>query len=199
MHILTYCIIFEKAKAEFFLFFFGGSGALGIGGNQIPKILKEYENIKALGGGSTKGGEILECNFLATIGYPEPLRKNDIEEIIQNCPSVDKIIAKGQKKTYIAKLGYVEKEAFDEVMASSNPLARFAVFEAIAGGGASTVASPDEFKLKIASWKESDGLETFKSDLLKAALKRYSAFAVFAFLILLVLDLIIESGSDAFL
>ena len=127
------------------------------------------------------------------------MRTKDIEQIIQNCPSVDKILAKGPKKTYIAKLGYVEKEAFDEVMASSNPLARFAVFEAIAGGGASTVASPDEFKSKIASWKESNGLEAFKSDLFKASLKKYSAFAVFAFLIFLVLDLIVESGIDAFL
>ena len=32
----------SEAKGAFFFFFFAGSGALGIGGAQIPKLLAEY-------------------------------------------------------------------------------------------------------------------------------------------------------------
>ena len=180
------------------MFFFGGSGALGIGGAQVPKILKEYDSIRALGGGSTLGGDNLDCNALATIGYPEPLKIKDIEQVIKECPPVDQILAKGEKKTYLAQLGYVERSAFDEVLKNCNPLARYAIFEALTGGGGSNVVSPTELVSKIEAWRNGDGLELFKGELLKANLKKFSAYAVFAFLIALVLDLVIESGINAF-
>ena len=187
-----------QAKAEFILFFFGGSGALGIGGAQVPKILKEYDGIRALGGGSTLGGDDLDCNPLATLGYPEPLKIKDIQQIIKECPPVDQILAKGLKKTYMAQLGYVEKGAFDEVLKNCNPLARYAIFEALSGGGGANVVSPTQLTSKIDAWRNGDGLDLFKGELLNANLKKFSAFGVFAFLIALVLDLVIESGFNAF-
>jgi hypothetical protein len=44
-----------------------------------------------------------------------------------------------------------------------------------------------------------DGINKFKNDLLVANAKKYSAYAVFGFLILLVIDLVVESGRNAFL
>lgn len=51
----------------------------------------------------------------------------------------------------------------------------------------------------IRAWKGKDGLEAFKSAMLLANARKYSAYAVFFFLIALVFDLIIESGANAFL
>ena len=190
----------EQAKVEFYFFFFGGSGALGIGGAQVPKLLKEADYIKSLGGGSSLGGDDLSVSPIATFGYPEPLKIKDLEQVFQQCPSVEVLLTKGPKKTYLAQQGYVERGAFIECLPTCNPLAIYAVFEAISGGSGASVATPKDVREKLDFYKNTEfGLETFKNDLLSANLKKLSAYSVFGFLIALVLDLIIESGIAAFL
>jgi hypothetical protein len=109
------------------------------------------------------------------------------------------MLSKGEKKTYLSQLGYIERNAFDKSFSfDTNPLARYAIFEALSGGGGSDVVSPEGIQEKINSWKL-DKLSSFKSELLKSSLKKQSAYLVFVFLIGLVLDLIIESGINAFL
>lgn len=187
----------SEAKGEFYFFFFGGSGALGIGFKQIPELLKEAETVKALANGKTLGGEALQCTPLATIGYPEPLRVADVQKIVDKMPSMQKISDNGAKKSYMAQLGYLEREAFYKTLPDCNPLALYAAFDAMAGGGGD-LAAPGEAQAMVSRWK-TDGLDSFKGDLLKATVKKYSAYVVFAFLIALVLDLIVESGINAFL
>ncbi len=142
---------------------------------------------------------MLDCSPIATIGYPEPLRVSDVQKIISNIPAVEKILAKGEKKTYLAQMGYVERKAFEDCLPGCNPLAIYAVFEAISGGGGAGVASPIDVVQKVKLWRESDGIGNFKNELLKSSIKKNLAFIVFAFLISVVLDLIIESGVNAFL
>lgn len=86
---------------EFFLFFFGGSGALGIGGAQIPKLLDQFKAISALKGGVTLGGEDLDVSPIALIGYPEPLKTNDILSIINKFPSIDTILSKVRSVAFL--------------------------------------------------------------------------------------------------
>ena len=64
----------SEARGAFFFFFFAGSGALGIGGAQIPKLLEEYKEIAKLAGGPSNGGEDLSLNFAQSFGYPEPIK-----------------------------------------------------------------------------------------------------------------------------
>lgn len=64
-------------------------------------------------------------------------------------------------------------------------------------GGGGDLAAPTDAAIMITKWKK-EGLEGFKNSLLRANFRKYSAYSVFAFLILLVLDLIVESGSNAF-
>ena len=71
--------------------------------------------IKKLGGSPiTEGGEDLDCNFIATIGYPEPLKVQDVQKIIDNAPYVEKILAAGNKKSYMAQIGYLERQGFND-------------------------------------------------------------------------------------
>lgn len=136
----TECILkkvdIAEARAEFWFFFFAGSGALGIGIAQIPKILKIYDEISQLGGSDlTLGGEDAPTNPIATIGYPEKMKANDINQIIKDAPSSEVIASLCEKKSYLASLGYLEQQAFYKALPDSNPLAKYAIFEAMTAGG----------------------------------------------------------------
>ena len=187
----------SQSSKEFYFFFFAGSGALGIGGAQLPKILKEYDAIKALGGAVSDGGADLDISPLATLGFPEPLKVADIEKIIRQAPSADAVLAAGEKKSYMASLGYLEQKAFYKLLPDCNPLARYAAFEAIASGSGN-LCTPGDYDRCISEWRSPGGLDNFSGALLKASTKRLSAYAFFAFLIGLVIDLIAETGSSAF-
>ena len=85
-----------------------------------------------------KGGPELEVNPLATLGFPEPLKVADVKYVIDKLPSVEEMLKKGPKKSYMAQLGYVEREGFNAALpADSNPLVAYAAFEALAKGGGS--------------------------------------------------------------
>ena len=74
-----------------------------------------WTEIKQLGGSSvTEGGDDLDCNFIATIGYPEPLKIKDVQKVIDQCPYVEKILAAGKKKSYMAQIGYLERQGFND-------------------------------------------------------------------------------------
>lgn len=194
----------SQARGEFYFFFFAGSGALGIGFAQLPKLLEQYQAVQDLAGGPTAGGETVECGPLATIGYPEPLRKADVQYILDNMPSTQAISAKGKKASYMSQLGYLEREAFYQCLPKANPLAMYAVFEALAEGSGD-LAAPQTVSAIYETWQQQKAVETggdvkaFSNALQKAFFRKYSAYTVFLFLIGLVLDLIIESGIQGFL
>ena len=98
----------------------------------------------------------------------------------------------------MAQLGYMERIGFDRSLPTSNPLARYAIFDAINGGGGD-LAAPSDAVQKLQKWRGENGIEEFKSDLLVSTFKKYSAYIFFFGLIALVFDLIIETGSNAFL
>lgn len=187
-----------QAKGEFFFFFFGGSGALGIGGAQIPKLLEEYNNVQKLGGSDiTQGGPDLEASGLATIGYPEKLKQADIQQIIDEMPDMQVVLDAGPKRNFLAKQGYLEREGLAAALPQCNPLALYAVFDAMSKGGGD-MANPAEAAEAYKNWKD-NGLQAFASDLTSANGRKYAAFGVFFFLIFIVLELIVESGINAFL
>lgn len=187
----------QQAQNEFFFFFFGGSGALGIGAAQIPNLLAEFNDMKALAGGPSKGGEALQCSPIATLGFPEPLREGDIEYIIANLPTVEQIDSKGKKLTFIAKNGGLERDAFAECLPEdTNPLAMYAAFEALAKGNAN-FANPVDARTIMDEWKQG-GVDAFAESFNSSKTIRFSAYSFFAFLLALVFDLVIESGLNAF-
>ena len=65
-------------------------------------------------------------------------------------------------------------------------------------GGGGDLATPTDAAVMITKWKK-EGTDAFKFSLLRGNFRKYSAYGVFAFLILLVLDLIVESGTNAFI
>ena len=89
---------------------------------------------------NSTGGPVLEASPLATIGFPESLKISDVQYIIDKIPSIEVILKKGPKKSYIAQMGYLEREGFNAALpADSNPLALYAAFDALAKGGGRTI------------------------------------------------------------
>ena len=72
------------------------------------------------------------------------------------------------------------------------------VFDAMASGNGDLISQVSA-DLQIQKWKQVNGIEEFKKDLLISALKKGSAYLTFVGLITLVVDLIVESGMNAFL
>ena len=186
-----------QAKGECFFFFFGGSGALGIGFAQLPKLIKDWNRIRKLNG-PTVGGAPLVLGPIATLGYPEMLRVGDVQKIIDDMPEIETIVQNGPKNNYVAQLGYIEREGFIKCFSNdTNPLALQAVYDALSEGGGD-LASPVQFKRILDEWTYT-GIEGFKKSLTLGQARKYSAIGVFFFLIALVIDLIFESGINAFL
>lgn len=187
----------QQATAEFYFFFFGGSGALGIGGAQVPKLLAQNKLLQSKKGGRTLGGADLGASPLATFGYPESIKYNDIESIIKTFPTVEKISSLGPKNGYMAQLGYLEREGLEKALPNANPVALYAIFDALSEGGGD-LASPTIAAALVQSWKAPGGIDKFKNALLLANSKKLVALSFFAFLILLVIDLVAESAQYAF-
>ena len=48
------------------------------------------------------------------LGYPEPLKTADVQKIIDSAPYVEKILAAGKKTSYMAQIGYLERQGFND-------------------------------------------------------------------------------------
>lgn len=125
----------DQARTEFYFFFFAGSGALGIGAAQIPKIFKEYNALSLLSGSSSEGGDNLDLSPLVTLGFPESIKTNDVQKIINNLPAANKILELGPKRTFMAQSGYMEAEGFYKSLPECNKLALYTAFTAFSSGG----------------------------------------------------------------
>jgi len=136
-------------------------------------------------------------NPIAMIGFPEALKVKDVEKAIGLAKNVEAVLAAGPKKSYMAQMGYLEFEGFEASLPECNPLVRYALWEAISQG-AGTLCAPSQYSASIEKWR-AGGIDVFNNDFTVSQLKKKVAFASFAFLIVLVIDLIVESGANAFL
>ena len=188
----------ETARGEFYFFFFAGSGAGGIGLAQIPRIYGELKGIRDLAGeGPSEDGEPVNAG-LSSIFYPTMYRK-DVEKVIAKVPSTATISAQGTSTSYLASKGYIDQLDFIASLKQCNPLASYALFEALSGGSGSVV-SPDVLEENLAKYRSaSDPVAAFVSDLQSASLTKLGAYGGLFFLLFIVFALIIESGISAFL
>uniref|UniRef100_A0A7S1YWS5 Uncharacterized protein n=1 Tax=Trieres chinensis TaxID=1514140 RepID=A0A7S1YWS5_TRICV len=189
----------DQAKGEFWFQFVAGSGGLGIGIAQIPKIAADIGQIRDLANeGPTAGGETVNIGPLASLFYPAPSAA-DVNKVISKVPTAEAIVKQSTSTIYFAKMGYVVEEDFTKVLgkAGCNPLAIKTAFDALSGGKGSAV-DPITFADKLGRWKE-EGTGAFARDLQGAAVTKISSYGTLLFLVGLVGDLIIESGINGFL
>ena len=196
----------SEAKGAFTFFFFAGSGALGIGGAQIPKLIKAYNELGDLAGGPTAGGEVMPLGAIEKFGYKEDIRVADVQNILSCFPTVKEIQDAGDGKSFLAQTGYLERIGFERALTAAmekqglvvNPLAMYMIFDALTGGGSSSSCPPQAVFEKVPEWKGAEGMSALQRDLGEAQSKRIFAYGFFVFLIALILDLIGESFINGF-
>ena len=168
----------DKSRIQFYVWFFGSSGAAGIGRDAFPRLYNNYKLIQGFKGMPTKGGETLGVSPLC--GYPEDLSRADLMQIINNKLSIEQIVQKFPVQgNFLAAKGYITYEAFKQGNKGANPLAVRAVFDSF--NTSNDVSNPETAQQKINMYKED--LDTLNGELLKSKLIGSSSIFVLIFLL----------------
>jgi hypothetical protein len=164
----------DTSRTAFFIWFFGASGAAGIARSAFPRMYKQVAYVQSLKGeGPTLGGDTLGISPIC--GYPEDLAVKDVEKILNNRLSIEKIVDKYPiEGNFLSKKGYVTFDAFQQANTGVNPLAIRAVFDTFAQS--TNVCAPDIAQQKIDSYKED--MSRINGALLKSKAAGYLAIVV---------------------
>lgn len=183
----------ESARKLFYLWFFGGSGGGGIAIAAFPDMYKRFMDMRSLGSSSSKDPRTIDND--ETIGisplclYPEDLKLKDVQKILNNPMSVEKMVKLGPKESFWAERGYLRYEAFKAANRDCDPLAIRAVFDALTTS--TSTVEPDLAQKLLDSFRED--LPLFKRNLLWNKVKGYSAIALLLFLLALAASVSLES------
>ena len=195
---LTQTVDRETAKGEFYFFFFAGSGAGGIGLAQVPRIYNELSGIRALAGEDPSEGGAAISGGLSSLIYPTIYAK-DVEKCLKVVKSGEQINKAGKSTSYLASKGYVTNDDFVASLKGCNPLASYALFEALSNGSGGVI-SPELLDENVAKYRSADDpVGAFNAALQSATTTKLAAYGGLAFLLFIVFTLIIESGMTAFL
>lgn len=158
------------ARSNFFIWFFGASGAAGIARSSFPRMFDNVMEIRRLKDAETKGGETVGLNPIC--GYPRDLAKADLDLILKNSLNVDQIVAKYPivNNTWSQK-GYLTYEAFKKANTKADPLAVRAVFDCFAQS--TELSDPRIAQAKLDKYKAD--INNFTSDLLFSKLVGWAA------------------------
>jgi len=180
----------DSARRLFYFWFGGTSGGGGIAVAAFPQMFSRFQKIQELKGiGPTLGGEKLGMSTLLC-GLPEDISKADVEKIVNNKMSTEKMVAKGPQDSYFAQKGYLRFEAFEQANPKCNPLALRAVFDAFTTSSATV--DPREAQILLDSFRQDTSI--INKALISNKLKGYSAIGT----LLLLLGIALSTCGDAF-
>lgn len=172
---------YEDARAYFYIWFFGGQGGATVALGQAPAQFKKFRQLFEMSDeGPTLGGETIGVSPLCL--YPRDLNKADVDKILNNKLSVEKMVEKGPKINYLSERGYLCYPSFKEANKDCNPLTVRAVFDAMSTGDN---AAPDVAQAKLDEFSSDTSADrsAFKGALLKTKLAGYSSIAFLLFLL----------------
>lgn len=167
------------ARSNFFIWFFGASGAAGIARSAFPRMYSNIQEIQsykdiALSKVLSKNAEAKTVGISPLCGYPRDLAVDDLNKIVNNRLNIEKIVAKYPVENNLwAKKGYITYEAFKKANADVDPLAVRAVFDCFSQS--TEVSNPDIAQKKLDSYQ--DSLDNFKADLFYSKAVGWAAIA----------------------
>jgi len=168
----------EDARKLFYLWFFGGSGGGGIAATAFPKMYDRFQTMRSLkDDGPTLGGESIELSPLC--GYPRDIALADVEKVLGNSMSVERMVKEGPQDNFLAGMGYLRFEAFVAANEGCNPLAVRAVFDALTTS--TSTVEPDTAQDLLDQFRTD--IPAFKRTLLFTKLAGWSAIGVLVFLL----------------
>jgi hypothetical protein len=172
---------FEDARGFFYIWFFGGSGGVGVALRQFPQQYEKFQQVQSLKDDApTLGGDTVGISPLCL--YPRDLRKADLDKVLNNKMTVEQMVRMGPKPNYLSERGYLCFPSFVDANKCCNPLTVRAVFDAMSTGDN---VSPDVAQSKLDEFKsdESSDRAAFKNSLLKTKLAGFSSIAFLLFLL----------------
>ena len=169
----------QDARGQFIFWLFGASGGAGIARSAFPRMYRSVRTIQSLKGSTpTLGGEKLGISPLC--GYPEDLCVMDVQKVVNNKLTVEKIVEKYPVEgSFLTSKGYLAFSAFQQANKGANPLAIRAVFDTFAQS--TDITDPRVAQEKLDLYKKD--VSELKGALLKSKLTGYSA--IFSLLFLL--------------
>eukprot|EP00587_Corethron_hystrix_P006842 CAMPEP_0113317608 /NCGR_PEP_ID=MMETSP0010_2-20120614/12443_1 /TAXON_ID=216773 ORGANISM="Corethron hystrix, Strain 308" /NCGR_SAMPLE_ID=MMETSP0010_2 /ASSEMBLY_ACC=CAM_ASM_000155 /LENGTH=278 /DNA_ID=CAMNT_0000174613 /DNA_START=34 /DNA_END=867 /DNA_ORIENTATION=- /assembly_acc=CAM_ASM_000155 len=187
--------ISQGARTEAYLWFFGGSGGVGIALAQFPKLNARRQKIQELSGvGPTAGGGMVGISPICL--YPEDIRLADLEKILENSMTATEIVQEGPKTgSFFAERGYLTYDAFVACNPGANPLALRGVFDTFATSNnivepSIAQAQLDTFRSGVAA---KDNGKAFANALLSSKVKGYAAISALLFLLGIVAVILAEN------
>mmetsp|Transcript_19319 Transcript_19319/g.40736 ORF Transcript_19319/g.40736 Transcript_19319/m.40736 type:complete len:272 (+) Transcript_19319:53-868(+) len=171
----------DDARAYFYLWFFGGSGGVGVALRQFPQQFDKFQQLFAMSGeGPTAGGDTVGISPLCL--YPRDISKADIDKVLGNKLSVEQMVEKGPKPNYLSENGYLCFQSFAAANKDCNPLTVRAVFDAMSTGD-NCAPNVAQASLDAFASDTSSDRAAFKNALLKTKLAGFSSIAFLLFLL----------------
>lgn len=170
-----------EARAAFVLWFFGGSGGVGIALSAFPRMFSRFQQVRALGTvGPSSGGDTVGLSPLCL--YPADVAVADVEQICNTNLSVEQIVDQYPVEgNFLSSSGYLTFAAFEQANANANPLALRVVFDTFNAG--SDVASPMDAQDALDVLKMDP--KTVASKAFASKLRGYAAITALVFLMTL--------------
>ena len=169
----------ESARGYFGLWFFGGQGGATVALSRAPAQIAKFKKLYSMSDeGPTLGGETVGVSPICL--YPRDICKADIDKVLSNKLSVEQMVEKGPKPTYLSENGYLNYASFVDANKGCNPLTVRAVFDSFA---TSDNVAPDVAQQAIDEFKADPSGSAFKNGLLKSKLAGWASLAFLAFLL----------------
>ncbi|VEU34081.1 unnamed protein product [Pseudo-nitzschia multistriata] len=177
----------EGSRVQFFGWFFGASGGMGIAVGAFPRMYEQFRALRALRGCEPSlGGETVGLSPLC--GYPEDLCVRDLEKVVNNKLSIEQIVEKFPiENNFLSRNGYITFLAYERANKGNNPLVVRAVFDSFAQS--TDACDPNVAQDKIDSYKED--VYQINGTLLQSKLVGYSAIGTLLFLLGLALSVMV--------
>jgi len=156
------------------------------------------------GTGSTRGGAALDAGPLVGIYYDNEISSEDVADAIQKAPTAEFISGRSESLNYMASKGYIVQGDFIKEMDAKkcNPLASYAIYDAISSGKGGVV-SPKDYEDKLSAYREGssagDVASLFLGDLNKFLAVKVIAFFGLVTCLLVDFGLIAKTGIEGFL
>ena len=169
----------ENARIQFFIWFFGASGAASIARSAFPTMYDRMTYIQSLKGvGPTLGGETVGMSPL--VGYPEDIPVKDIQKVVNNKMTIEQIVTKyPEEDNYLASKGFVTYSAFEKANTGANPLAIRAVFDTFSQS--TDISDPSTAQDKLDLYKKD--VDAINGGLIKSKITGYITVVTLAFLL----------------
>jgi hypothetical protein len=172
---------YEDARGFFYIWFFGGSGGVGVALRQFPAQYAKFQQLLSMKNDEpTLGGTTIGISPLCL--YPRDLSKADLDKVLNNKLTVEQMVQKGPKVNYLSQRGYLCYPSFVDANKGCNPLTVRAVFDAMSTGDN---VSPDVAQTKLDEFKNdtSPDRAVFKNSLLQTKLSGFASIAFLLFLL----------------